>query len=219
MRWDLPDSTGKGGTTTTGNVARELLYNSNNRGIIVEQVPEQYRESFGRYGQSLATILRVLSCKEKVNVDIMKDFCTDLYLFLLKNFPPQDSKKKKTNTETWLSITPTLHKVLAHSWELIELNNGEGLASLDESGMEGCNKVLRRIRTNLSRKNSQESNLTDTIRRLWTESDPSVLSEKEKAKPFCNNCKERGHSKRYCPKLRELVGSTDDTLFNSIVDN
>ena len=31
IKWDIPDSCGKGGTTTTGNVARELLYNPKNR--------------------------------------------------------------------------------------------------------------------------------------------------------------------------------------------
>ena len=31
IKWDIPDSSGKGGTTTTGNVARELLHNKKNR--------------------------------------------------------------------------------------------------------------------------------------------------------------------------------------------
>ena len=77
-----------------------------------------------------------------------------------------ESFKRITNKHLpgpWISITPSLHKVLAHSWELIENNDGYGLGSLDESGLEGCNKILRHVRTNLSRKQSQKSNLVDTI--------------------------------------------------------
>ena len=40
---------------------------------------------------------------------------------------------------------PAFQKVLAHSWELIELN-AFGLGALDESGLEGCNKMLRKAR-------------------------------------------------------------------------
>ena len=36
IKWDFPDSTGKGGTSTKGNIARELLFNKVNRDIIVK---------------------------------------------------------------------------------------------------------------------------------------------------------------------------------------
>ena len=52
----------------------------------------------------------------------------------------------------WISITPAVHKLLAHSWKLMQNNDNRGLGSLDESGIEGCNKILRSIRINLSRK-------------------------------------------------------------------
>ena len=68
-----------------------------------------------------------------------------------------------SKTFPWISITGSVHKVLGHSWELIELNNGYGIGSLDEAGMEGCHKVLRAICTRLSRKISQQANLIDTI--------------------------------------------------------
>ena len=37
IKWDYPDATGKGGTTTTGNVARELLHKTVNRTLVIEQ--------------------------------------------------------------------------------------------------------------------------------------------------------------------------------------
>ena len=46
--------------------------------------------------------------------------------------------------------------------------------------MEANNKRLRQIRTELSRKTSQQDNLTDCFKRLWTGSDPLVCQERRK---------------------------------------
>ena len=96
----------------------------------------------------------------------------------------------------WVSVIATVHKVLGHSWELIELNSSYGLGALDESGMEGCHKVLRNYRINLSRKQSKQANMTDTIRRLWLTSDPAINKERQKGLPLCKKCFVRGHSGR-----------------------
>ena len=56
-------------------------------------------------------------------------FCYDTYRFLLEKFP-------------WASFTPTVHKVMAHSWEIIRPNDECGLESLSEEGLESCNNVL-----------------------------------------------------------------------------
>ena len=134
-------------------------------------------------------------------------------MFLIDNFPCVHYKNFEG---PWISIMPSLHKVLAHSWELIELNDGMGLGNLDEAGLEGCNKILRKIRIQLSRKNSQNSNLIDTLNRMWVASDPQVNTEQLKAKPTCKNCNIRGHSRRYCKA--NLIGtlSEDDQLFDML---
>ena len=80
----------------------------------------------------------------------------------------------------WISITPTLHKVIGHSSEVIERNDGYGLGTLHEAGMESCNKVLRNIRITLSRKCSQDANLGDVINRMWMTSDPLVNAGRSK---------------------------------------
>ena len=71
-----------------------------------------------------------------------------------------------------------------------------GLGTLDEGGMESCNKVLCNIRIRLSRKCSQHANLEDVINRMWVTSDPIVNAERCKVKPFCRLCAEKGHSPR-----------------------
>ena len=200
IQWDKADATGNNGTSTTGNTARNLLLDKEIReNIIICDVPECYRRKIQIYGSYLSVTLRVIVCKKKINVYQFKKMCTEFYMFLLEEFPRE---VRKELPGPWISITPTLHKVIAHSWEVIERNDGYGLGTLDEAGMEACNKVLRNIRIKLSRKCSQDDNLQDIINRMWVTSDPVVNVERSKVKPFCRLCAERGHSTRYCCKKR-----------------
>lgn len=216
LQWDYPDPTGKGGSTTTGNTARSILHNETNRNLVLEMIPEDYQDIMKKFGQELSVIIRVFSSSEDVNVTEYKKLCSELYLYLIQSFPRVSDIHLNG---PWISITPSLHKLLAHSWELIELNGDIGLLSLDESGLEGSNKILRGIRTKLSRKTSQNANLADSIRRLWLGSDPKVNFVRSKTKPFCKHCVEFGHSTRYCqiktPKHGPL--SSDDALFQSLI--
>ena len=43
---DIPDATGKGGTTTTGNVIHSIMSNEKNLSVLVSQVPEEYQERY-----------------------------------------------------------------------------------------------------------------------------------------------------------------------------
>ena len=214
IEWDKPDPTGKGGNTTTGNNACRLLHEKKNRDVILDPITDDYKERLAKFGAYLSVIIRVLCSKWHVKVDKYHTFCKEFHLFILDNFPRELNQHLK---ETWISVTPSLHKFLCHSWELIEANDEHGLGNLDESGIEGNNKILRNIRTRLSRKMSQKSNLVDTLSRMWVCSDPQVNAVQEKTKPFCNNCQERGHSTRYCGVKRKSVLSYEDTLFNSLV--
>ena len=170
---------------------------------MASEVPEAYRKKMEILGQRLSIILRVLSSKRKVDVEKYKQYCIDTNVFLITEFPCVTYKHLPS---PWISITPSVHKVLAHSWELIQHNDGHGLGNLDESGLEGCNKILRCIRRSMSRKISQDANLTDTLNRLWLGSDPVVNAERLKAKPFCKTCKVLGHHTCYCPQIVHFSG-------------
>ena len=202
--WDIPYATGKGGTTTTGNTARVLLYRRENRELIVSYLPETHRSTLRKVMLMFSVICRVMSSKGSVNIDAYKAYCTKLYLMLVNDFPRQFHQHLPG---PWISITPTVHKLLGHSWELMQYNDNHGLGSLDESGLEGCNKILRSIRTTLSRKVSQTANLVDTLDRLWVSSDPLLNEERQKTLPFCTFCKERGHSIRYCVQKNVVSGA------------
>lgn len=73
-----------------------------------------------------------------------------------------------------ISISPTVHALLAHSWELIQANNDHDLGVFTESGLEANNKFLRFYRQYLSRKRNQAVNMSDTFTRLWLRCDPQI---------------------------------------------
>ena len=81
VKWDQPDPAGKGGTTTTGNTARILLHKQ--RETAINELPKEWQEKFNKWGQHLSVILRIVSSKSKVNVPVYKDFCNDLYVFIV----------------------------------------------------------------------------------------------------------------------------------------
>jgi len=98
----------------------------------------------------------------------------------------------------------------------LQHNDGYGLGSLDETGLEGYNKILCSVRRSLSRKISQDANLTDTLNMLWLRSDPVVNAERLKAKSFCKICQVFGLPTRYCPQKALLtVENEEDALFAS----
>ena len=137
----------------------------------------------------------------------------------LESFPAKQKKKSQNVLDlVWVRITPTLHKLLAHSWELIDMNEGCGLKNWDESGLEANNKVLRAIRLKLARKTSQADNLEDVINRMWLGSDPKINHIRLQAQSFCKHCKEHGHSTRYCKTAHPVFGPlTDDyALFEKL---
>ena len=155
-RWDFPDGTGKGGTSTTGNTAWKILHHGG-RDIVIQMLPDRFQPIMTQIGQYLSVILRLFSSSENIDVQEFKKVCTTLYLLYLESFPTPTKPKKKSPQPVdlmWISVPPTLHKLLAHSWELIEMNDGRGLKCFDESGLEANNKILRSIRLKLARKTS-----------------------------------------------------------------
>ena len=166
QKWDFPDGTGKGGTTTTGNTACVLLYKEINRDFIVLKLLDRHRKTM------FSVICRVMSSKGEVNIQEYKHYCTKLNLVLVNDFPHVVNRHLPGPS---ISITLAVHKLLAHSWELMQNNDNRGLGSLDESGLEGCNKILRSICINLLRKVSQTLNLVDTINRMWVSSEDSSI--------------------------------------------
>ena len=89
----------------------------------------------------------------------MSDLCTSTYELIVEKF-------------NWGNITPSLHKLLAHSSDLIETyNGGYGLKNFSEEALEALNKYVWKYRENLARKFSFETNIKDILVRLTTQND------------------------------------------------
>ena len=179
LRIDQPDSSG--GTTSTGNVARSAFSDDSHFiECVLSTIAVEHRIALSKLHAQLAAILKIFNSSQLVNTSDFGKLCRDTYLLVLDSFP-------------WASITPTLHKLLAHSEQLIrETNSGYGLKSFSEEGIEACNKLVRKYRENLSRKNSFESNIIDIFVRLASQSDSVLVGYRRNL--FCERCGQSGHS-------------------------
>ena len=90
----------------------------------------------------LCAVVKVInSQKRKVNVEKLRILAQEVNLKIVTTFP-------------WAAISPSVHRILAHSWEVIEMNDGFGLGDASEEGLEALNKLIRQMRTHGARKNS-----------------------------------------------------------------
>ena len=79
---------------------------------------DDVKEAFNLILLGLAATVKVLnSQKRRVNVQKLQKLTTEVHILLVTSFP-------------WVVISPSVHRILAHSWEVIELNGGYGLGDL-----------------------------------------------------------------------------------------
>ena len=80
----------------------------------------------------------------------------------------------------WAVVSPSIHRILAHAHEVIDLNEGFGLGDESEEGLEALNKQIRRMREHGSRKDSTRNNFQDTFHHLWDRSRPTIVEMERK---------------------------------------
>ena len=159
---DLPSC--DGGTSSTGNVARDCFNNKRDfLKWVTSTIGPENTEKIQTIHTNLGAILRVYNSSHKLDVCKLDSLCKDTYIYIVNNFP-------------WVSITPSLHKLLAHSTELVSSNHGYGLKLYSEECIEALNKYVRSFRDKLARKTSFEDNVTDIFVRLITQSDPVLVA-------------------------------------------
>ena len=107
--------------------------------------------------------------KRKVNIDMFRDLSQKTYLSIVETFP-------------WAVVSPSVDRILAHSWERIEMNDGFGLGDLSEEGLEALNKWIRRLRVGGARTSSTLFNFTDTFNHLWDRSRPTIVEMERQIK-------------------------------------
>lgn len=151
LRVDMP-KIGGFGSTNDGNTARRAFTNC-----------EVFSEITGvdqNLIMRLKTILICLSSKFKVDSDKFQAFCFATAELLQKMYP-------------WLPLTPTVHKELIHSKEIIN-NSTHALGFLGETASESRHKIYKANRLHHARRNNRVNNLLDIFNRASDTSDPLI---------------------------------------------
>ena len=133
-------------------------------------VEDDLRDQFSTTLLGICAIVKVInSQKKRVNVDRLRMLGQQIYLELVQCFP-------------WAVVSPSVHRILAHSWEVIQLNDSYGLGGMSEEGLEALNKCIRSMRSTGARKDNTLHNFTDTFHHLWDRSRPVIVEMERKVK-------------------------------------
>ena len=87
--------------------------------------------------------------------------------------------------------------MLAHSWELFQMNGGLPIAQWSESPVESWNKHVRSFQSGVAAKARQSSvkeNIHDIFCRMLISSHPVIATKRPR--PSCSICGETGHTAR-----------------------
>ena len=162
MKSQLAVNIGNPGDMITG-AAFQKFSSDHARTVLSNMFKEEEREDFSEILLGICTLVKVMnSQKRRVNVDKVRRLGQQVYLLLVKRFP-------------WAAISPSVHRILAHSWEVIQLNDCYGLGGLSEEGLEALNKHIRSIRSTGARKDSTIHNFTDVYNHLLDRSRPIIV--------------------------------------------
>ena len=133
------------------------------RAFYASLVEEDIRDDFSLILLGLSAAVKVINSQKRlVNTEKLRELTKEVNLLIVKCFP-------------WAAISQSVHRILAHSWQVIDMNGGFGLGDLSEEGLEALNKHIRDMRCHGSRKDSTVNNFTDTYNHLWDRSRPDIV--------------------------------------------
>ena len=97
-------------------------------------VREEQKEDFNLILLGLCAVVKVINSQNrKVNVEKVRELTQEVHLKIVRCFP-------------WAVLSPSVQRVHAHSWKVIELNDGFGLGDMSEEGLKALNKQIRESR-------------------------------------------------------------------------
>ena len=196
-RIDTADSSGHTGNSLTGNLARRF-FGDDCRKLLDLLIDDKTQLSIvKKLHMNLNVILRIISSKDhKINVEKFSKLCSSTYIYILTYFK-------------WANLTPTVHKILAHSAELIRNNACLGVGHLSEEGLEAQHKIIRKFRASWTLQTSDDANLKDLIRKLFLISDPLFYSFRRVIK--CPKCGLMGHQRK-CTMIRDISNKSESDI-------
>ena len=195
-RIDTADGTGHTGNSLTGNLARRF-FDDDCRKLLDNLVDPAQLSIVKKLHMRFNVILRIINSKSQlIDTEKFGDICTSTYIDILTYFG-------------WVEISPTAHKILAYTTELIQNNACLGVGHLSEEGLEACHKIIRKFRSSWTLQKSDDANLKDLAKKMFLISDQHLYSLRRVIK--CPKCGLTGH-KRKCPKFRENVKKSESDI-------
>ena len=162
MYKNLAINCGSPGEMVTGKAFQKFA-SDESRAFFVSLLPEEKAEGFAFILLGLCALVKVInSQKRRVDVERVRELGKEVNLKIIELFP-------------WAAISPSVHRILAHSWEVMELNGRHCLGDIGEEGLEANNKRIRNLREHGSRKVCTENNFLDTFNHLWDRSRPTIV--------------------------------------------
>ena len=148
---------GGGGSSNDGNMCRRILRDHPDILAAECNIPLRFVKGLYILWIALASSLPLSPSKFQAYCDELKDCYVE--------------------NVGWYPLSPTLHKILEHGSQVVELfpdSITSGL--LSEEPSEASNKDVKKFQIEHARQDSVEHRMTDTFHRLLERSDPRVLN-------------------------------------------
>ena len=157
--------------------------------VICNMLEGEESEAMREIHLGLCAIVKILNSQKRlVNVISLRELSVEVYLKIVETFP-------------WAVISQSVHRILAHGADRIEMNGCCGLGDIGEEGSEALNKYVRKADSSGSRQDSSLHRFTDIYNHLWDRSRPKIVAM------------ERNIIRR---KLKVIVSTEIECLVNSL---
>ena len=185
-----------GGNSNAGPVA-EKFFGAEHRANICDVIRHSSHKSL--YSELLSYFNKILTITQQcdttkiVRVDMVKQLGQALMIHYKQSFP-------------FAMISPSVHMMAAHSWELFQMTEGKPIAVYAEQSGEAWNKHIRAYKSGPSARARQCSirlNTADIFTRMLVQSHPRMAAKRKIHK--CSHCKKHGHTIRSCPDIVSTV--------------
>ena len=201
---DTPTS--GGGNTDTGGTA-DLFFSPEKRKDICSLIlKESDRVAYSELLQLFNIVLSVcqhVDTSKTAFPSKVKDLCQELMIFHKTNFP-------------WAMLSPSVHSMCGHNWELFVITKGAPIAIFSEQGSEAWNKHIRAYKSGpaaRARQTSIKENILDIFNRMMIKTHPKIACQKRQL--VCTRCNRLGHTIRSCPLRVESVLDWEATRVQS----
>ena len=179
--------TASGGNTNTGPLAKEWFsakLRDSICSVIVDTVDRNnFKELLSKFNIYCTVVQQV---DHKVDPEKVRNLGSDLMIFHKEAFP-------------WAMISPSVHTMCAHYWELYHMNDGSPIAAYSEQSGEHWNKHIRNTKSGAgcrARQSSIQVNTHDIFARMFIRSHPTIALKRRVFK--CSVCGLLGHTARSC---------------------